>query len=141
MKCLPTERSQWQKQTPEIITQNEDDLVTWGKEEFQKLRRDLEPTLSTIQSKNEKLEEDFEMEQQWWTTSNTERLESHSIPPNELKHPIEMFPESRTFNKLKTEMLNRKEWKEKLLIRLGEFLEHYVPLPDRNVKTLQESTA
>lgn len=38
-------------------------------------------------------------------------------------------------------MLNMKEWKEKLLIPLGEFLEHYFPLPDRNVKTLQESTA
>ncbi|XP_022373796.1 centromere protein K isoform X2 [Enhydra lutris kenyoni] len=59
-KCLTAELSQWQKESPEIIPLNEEVLVTLGKEEFQKLRHDLELVLSTIQSKNEKLKEDLE---------------------------------------------------------------------------------
>ncbi|XP_077629670.1 centromere protein K isoform X2 [Crocuta crocuta] len=60
VKCLTAELSQWQKENPEIIPLNEEVLVTLGKEEFQKLRHDLELVLSTIQSKNEKLKEDLE---------------------------------------------------------------------------------
>uniref|UniRef100_A0AAA9SFB5 Centromere protein K n=2 Tax=Bos TaxID=9903 RepID=A0AAA9SFB5_BOVIN len=60
VKCLTAELSQWQKETPEMIPLNEEILVTLGKEEFQKLRNDLELVLSTIQSNNEKLKEDLE---------------------------------------------------------------------------------
>uniref|UniRef100_A0A8D1KB43 Centromere protein K n=2 Tax=Sus scrofa TaxID=9823 RepID=A0A8D1KB43_PIG len=60
VKCLTAELSQWQKETPEMIPLNEEVLVTLGKEEFQKLRHDLELVLSTIKSKNEKLKEDLE---------------------------------------------------------------------------------
>uniref|UniRef100_A0AC11AZV0 Centromere protein K n=1 Tax=Ovis aries TaxID=9940 RepID=A0AC11AZV0_SHEEP len=60
VKCLTAELSQWQKETPEMIPLNEEILVTLGKEEFQKLRHDLELVLSTIQSNNEKLKEDLE---------------------------------------------------------------------------------
>uniref|UniRef100_A0A8D2AX52 Centromere protein K n=1 Tax=Sciurus vulgaris TaxID=55149 RepID=A0A8D2AX52_SCIVU len=60
VKCLTAELSQWHKETPEVTPLTEDFLVTLGKEEFQKLRRDLENVLSTIQSKNEKLKEDLE---------------------------------------------------------------------------------
>nr|KAF6440084.1 centromere protein K [Rousettus aegyptiacus] len=60
VKCLTAELSQWQKETPEIIPLNDEVLVTIGKEEFQKLRHDLELVLSTIQSKNAKLKEDLE---------------------------------------------------------------------------------
>uniref|UniRef100_A0A7N5KCP2 Centromere protein K n=1 Tax=Ailuropoda melanoleuca TaxID=9646 RepID=A0A7N5KCP2_AILME len=59
-KCLTAELNQWQRESPEIIPLNEEVLVTLGKEEFQKLRHDLELILSTIQSKNEKLKEDLE---------------------------------------------------------------------------------
>ncbi|XP_044772827.1 centromere protein K isoform X2 [Neomonachus schauinslandi] len=59
-KCLTAELNQWQKESPGIIPLNEEVLVTLGKEEFQKLRHDLELVLSTIQSKNEKLKEDLE---------------------------------------------------------------------------------
>lgn len=52
-------------ETPEIIPLNEEVPVTLGKEEFQKLRHYLELVLSTIQSKNKKLKEDLEREQQW----------------------------------------------------------------------------
>uniref|UniRef100_A0A2K5F5J6 Centromere protein K n=1 Tax=Aotus nancymaae TaxID=37293 RepID=A0A2K5F5J6_AOTNA len=60
VKCLTAELSQWQKKTPEIIPLTEDVLLTLGKEEFQKLRHDLEMVLSTMESKNEKLKEDLE---------------------------------------------------------------------------------
>lgn len=52
-------------ETPEIIPLNEEVPVTLGKEEFQKLRHYLELVLSTIPSKNKKLKEDLEREQQW----------------------------------------------------------------------------
>ncbi|PNJ61040.1 CENPK isoform 5 [Pongo abelii] len=60
VKCLTAELSQWQKKTPETIPLTEDVLITLGKEEFQKLRQDLEMVLSTMESKNEKLKEDLE---------------------------------------------------------------------------------
>ena len=41
---------------------------------------------------------------------------------------------SRVFNELETKMHDIKEYKEKLLVTLGEFLEDHFPLPDRNVK-------
>ncbi|NP_001296234.1 centromere protein K [Equus caballus] len=144
MKCLTAELSQWQKETPKIIPLNEEVLLTLGKEEFQKLRHDLELVLSTIQSKNEKLKEDLEREQQW-LKEQQQLLESLNVLHKELKQQVVTVSESRIFNELKTKMHDIKEYKEKLLITLGEFLEDHFPLPDRNVKkkkkNVQESTA
>ncbi|XP_027979688.1 centromere protein K isoform X2 [Eumetopias jubatus] len=145
-KCLTAELNQWQKESPGIIPLNEEVLVTLGKEEFQKLRHDLELVLSTMQSKNEKLKEDLEREQQW-LDEQQQILESLNVLHNELKHQVVTFSESRVFDELKTKMHDIKEYKEKLLITLGEFLEDHFPLPDRNVKkkkkkkNFQESTA
>ncbi|XP_008047969.1 centromere protein K [Carlito syrichta] len=144
VKCLTAELSQWQKETPEIIPLTEDVLVTLGKEEFQKLRHDLEMVLSTIQSKNEKLKEDLEREQQW-LGEQQQIMESLNVLHNELKNQVVTFSKSRISNELKTKMLNIKEYKEKLLITLGEFLEDHFPLPDVNFKkkkqNIGESTA
>ncbi|XP_036166371.1 centromere protein K isoform X2 [Myotis myotis] len=131
VKCLTAELSQWQKETPEILPLSEEVLVTLGKEEFQKLRHDLELVLSTIQSKNEKLKEDLEREQQW-LDEQQQIFESLIALHNELKHQI--VTESRTFKELKTKLHDVKEYKEKLLVTLSEFLEDHFPLPDRNVK-------
>ncbi|XP_055108148.1 centromere protein K isoform X11 [Symphalangus syndactylus] len=143
VKCLTAELSQWQKKTPEIIPLTEDVLITLGKEEFQKLRQDLEMVLSTMESKNEKLKEDLEREQQW-LDEQQQIMESLNVLHSELKNKVETFSESRIFNELKTKMLNVKEYKEKLLSTLGEFLEDRFPLPDRSVKkkkkNIQEST-
>ncbi|XP_007176094.1 centromere protein K isoform X1 [Balaenoptera acutorostrata] len=144
VKCLTAELSQWQKETPEMIPLNEEVLVTLGKEEFQKLTHDLELVLSTIQSKNEKLKEDLEREQKW-LDEQQQILESLNVLHNDLKQQVVTFSESRLFNELKTKMRDIKEYKEKLLVTLGEFLEDHFPLPDRNVKkkkkNIQESTA
>ncbi|XP_017393321.1 centromere protein K [Cebus imitator] len=133
VKCLTAELSQWQKKTPEIIPLTEDVLLTLGKEEFQKLRHDLEMVLSTMESKNEKLKEDLEREQRW-LDEQQQIMESLNVLHNELKNKVETFSESRVFNELKTKLLNVKEYKEKLLITLGEFLEDHFPLPDGSVK-------
>lgn len=144
VKYLTAELSQWRKESPEIIPLNEDILVTLGKEEFQKLRHDLELVLSTIQSKNEKLKEDLEREQQW-LDEQQHILESLNVLHSELKHHTVTVSESRIFNELKTKLRDTKEYKEKLLITLSEFLEDHFPLPDRNVKkkkkNIQEPTA
>ncbi|XP_036166369.1 centromere protein K isoform X1 [Myotis myotis] len=137
VKCLTAELSQWQKETPEILPLSEEVLVTLGKEEFQKLRHDLELVLSTIQSKNEKLKEDLEREQQW-LDEQQQIFESLIALHNELKHQI--VTESRTFKELKTKLHDVKEYKEKLLVTLSEFLEDHFPLPDRNVKKKRKNT-
>ncbi|XP_063479328.1 centromere protein K isoform X12 [Symphalangus syndactylus] len=89
--------------------------------------------LSTMESKNEKLKEDLEREQQW-LDEQQQIMESLNVLHSELKNKVETFSESRIFNELKTKMLNVKEYKEKLLSTLGEFLEDRFPLPDRSVK-------
>ncbi|XP_007951046.1 centromere protein K [Orycteropus afer afer] len=143
-KFLAAELSQWQKKTPKIIPLTEDVLVTLGKEKFQKLKCDLEVILSAIQSKNKKLKEDLEREQQW-LNEQEQVLESLNTLYSELKNQVVPFSESRILNELKTKMLNIKEYKEKLLFTLGEFLEDHFPLPDGKVKkkkkNIQESTA
>uniref|UniRef100_A0A8C0LDJ3 Centromere protein K n=1 Tax=Canis lupus dingo TaxID=286419 RepID=A0A8C0LDJ3_CANLU len=129
-KCLTAELSQWQKESPES--------------KFQKLRVDLELVLSTVQSKNEKLKEDLEREQQW-LDEQQQILESLNVLHNKLKQQVVTFSESRVFDELNTKMHDIKEYKEKLLITLGEFLEDHFPLPDGNVKkkkkNVKESTA
>ncbi|XP_004678323.1 PREDICTED: centromere protein K [Condylura cristata] len=143
VKCLTAELSQWQKETPEIIPLSEEFLTTLGKEEFQKLRHDLELVLSTVQSKNQKLKEDLEREQQW-LNEQQQILDSLNVLYNDLKHETVTFSESRIFNELKTKMSDIKEYKKKLLFTMGEFLEDHFPLPDRRVKkkkkNIQEST-
>uniref|UniRef100_A0A663F5F8 Centromere protein K n=1 Tax=Aquila chrysaetos chrysaetos TaxID=223781 RepID=A0A663F5F8_AQUCH len=59
VKALQAEYNQWQKRTPEIISNNPDVLLALGKEELQKTKNDLEMVLATVQSKNEQLEEDL----------------------------------------------------------------------------------
>ncbi|XP_006899428.1 PREDICTED: centromere protein K [Elephantulus edwardii] len=142
-KCLTAELSHWQKETPKIIPLSEDTLLSLGKEEFQKLRRDLEMVLSTVQSKNEKLKEDLKREQQW-LDEQKQILQSLNNVHSELINQAVPISESRIFNELKTKMLTIKEYKEKLLVSLGEFLEDHFPLPDgKNKKrkgNIQEPT-
>ncbi|XP_073933504.1 centromere protein K isoform X1 [Castor canadensis] len=147
MKCLTAELSQWQKETPEITPLTEDVLITLGQEEnyqwmpevmFQKLRHDLEMVLSTIQSKNEKSKKDLSREQQW-LDEQQQILESLNVLHSELKNQVVTFSESRIFNELKAKILSVQEFKEKLLVSLGEFLEDHFPLPDGNVKKKQKN--
>uniref|UniRef100_G3T0X5 Centromere protein K n=1 Tax=Loxodonta africana TaxID=9785 RepID=G3T0X5_LOXAF len=144
-KYLAAELSQWQKETPKSkILISLFVLYTIILFQFQKLRHDLEMVLSTMQSKNEKLKEDLKREQQW-LDEQEQILESLNRVYNELKNQVVPFSESRIFNELKTKMVNIKEYKEKLLFTLGDFLEDHFPLPDGEVKkkkkNIQEPTA
>lgn len=133
VKCLTAELDHWKKRTPEITPLTEDVLVTLGKEEFQKLRCNLEMVVSMIQSKNEKLKEDLEREQQW-LDEQQQILESLNVLHSDLKNHTVTFSASRIFKELKAKMLSIKDFKEKLLFTLGEFLEDHFPLPDGNSK-------
>ncbi|XP_007523541.2 centromere protein K isoform X2 [Erinaceus europaeus] len=132
-KCLTAELSQWQNETPEIIPLSEEILVSLGKEQFTKLKHDLELVLSTVQSKNEKLKEDLEREQQW-LREQQQIMESLNALHNKMKEQIVTFSESRVISELKTKLHDIKEYRKKLLITMGEFLEDHFPLPDRNAK-------
>ncbi|XP_073933505.1 centromere protein K isoform X3 [Castor canadensis] len=130
-----------------ITPLTEDVLITLGQEEnyqwmpevmFQKLRHDLEMVLSTIQSKNEKSKKDLSREQQW-LDEQQQILESLNVLHSELKNQVVTFSESRIFNELKAKILSVQEFKEKLLVSLGEFLEDHFPLPDGNVKKKQKN--
>uniref|UniRef100_A0A8C5YQI8 Centromere protein K n=1 Tax=Marmota marmota marmota TaxID=9994 RepID=A0A8C5YQI8_MARMA len=145
VKCLTAELSQWHKETPEskilIFRFVFLSIISKGREEklFQKLRHDLEMVLSTIQSKNEKLKEDLEREQQW-LDEQQQIMESLNALYSELKNQFVTFSETRIFSELKTKMLNIKAFKEKLLSTLGEFLEDHFPLPDGNIKKKKKNT-
>ncbi|XP_028639933.1 centromere protein K isoform X2 [Grammomys surdaster] len=121
VKCLTAELDQWNKRKPE------------RKEEFQKLRCDLEMVLSIIQSKNEKLKEDLEREQQW-LDEQQQILQTLNVLHSDLKNQVVTFTESRIFNELKAKIRSIKEFKEKLLLTLGEFLEDHFPLPDERTQ-------
>ncbi|XP_032754837.1 centromere protein K [Rattus rattus] len=142
VKCLTAELGQWNKRKPETVPLSEGVLLTLGREEFQKLRYDLEMVRSVIQSENEKLKEDLAREQQW-LDEQQQILETLNVLHSDLKNRDVTFTESRIFNELKAKILSIKEFKEKLLLALGDFLEDHFPLPDGNtqkkrVKNIQE---
>ncbi|EDM10265.1 SoxLZ/Sox6 leucine zipper binding protein in testis (predicted), isoform CRA_a [Rattus norvegicus] len=141
VKCLTAELGQWNKRKPETVPLTEGVLLTLGKEEFQKLRYDLEMVRSIVQSENEKLKEDLAREQQW-LDEQQQILETLNVLHSDLKNRVVTFTESRIFNELKAKILSIKEFKEKLLLALGDFLEDHFPLPDGNTqkkrKNIQE---
>ncbi|XP_012873721.1 PREDICTED: LOW QUALITY PROTEIN: centromere protein K-like [Dipodomys ordii] len=134
-KCLTAEFKQWQNETPEVIPLTDDVLTTLEKEELQKLKNDLEIILLTIQSKNKKLKEDFAREQQW-LDEQQQIIDTLTTTQSELESHIEVHCKSRLemTNEMKAEILIIKEFKEKLLIALGEFLEYCFPLPGGKTK-------
>nr|XP_044994875.1 centromere protein K isoform X3 [Jaculus jaculus] len=120
------------------------ETLTNSNAQFQKLRQDLEMVLTTLQSKNEKLKEDLEREQQW-LNEQEQIMESLNLLHGELKNQVGTCSESRILNELKTKIISIKKFKEKILITLGKFLEDHFPLPHGNIKkkrkNIQESTA
>ncbi|KAM6230484.1 uncharacterized protein LJ264_015266 [Porphyrio hochstetteri] len=59
MKCLSEEHNQLQNKIPEVVSSGPDVLLSLGQDELQKVKSDLEILLSTLQSKNEQLDEDL----------------------------------------------------------------------------------
>ncbi|XP_010723781.1 centromere protein K [Meleagris gallopavo] len=87
--------------------------------------------LSAVQSKNEKLKEDLEREQQWHD-EQVQILNAFKEIEEKMKKEVLTDSEKREFQELKNQMLELKEHRKKLLNTLGEFLEEHFPLPERN---------
>ncbi|NXI67266.1 CENPK protein, partial [Anseranas semipalmata] len=134
MKALTVEYNQWQQRSPEIISTNPEVLLALGKEELQKVKKDLEMVLSTVRSKNKKLKEDLEREQRWHDEQE-QILEALKGIEEEMKNEIVSSCKKRAFEELKNEMLKLKAYKEELLNALGEFLEEHFPLPEEDGST------
>ncbi|XP_013036056.1 centromere protein K isoform X1 [Anser cygnoides] len=131
MKALTVEFTQWQKKSPEIISTNPEVLLTLGKEELQKVKKDLEMVLSTVQSRNKKLKEDLEREQQWHDEQEKILDALKEIEKN-MENEVVSHSKKRALQKLKDEILKVKAYKEELLNALGVFLEEHFPLPEED---------
>ncbi|XP_035409563.1 centromere protein K isoform X2 [Cygnus atratus] len=131
MKALTAEFTQWQKRSPEIISTNPEVLLTLGKEELQKVKKDLEMVLSTVQSRNKKLKEDLEREQRWHDEQE-KILDALKEIEKKMENEVVSHSKKRAFRELKDEILKVKAYKEELLNALGEFLEEHFPLPEED---------
>ncbi|XP_071587830.1 centromere protein K isoform X3 [Heliangelus exortis] len=166
-RALAAEHNEWQHRSPEIISDNLDVLLALGKEEFhsqqgtqlllrlthklfvyrlslcctavlQKVKKDLEMVLSTIQSRNEKLEEDLKREQQWHEEQKLVLDALNEIEKeknNEAKKLSRTSLNSRVLRELQHQEKKLSMYKKELLNALGEFLEEHFPLPDKTRST------
>ncbi|XP_047935487.1 centromere protein K isoform X2 [Anser cygnoides] len=115
----------------QIISTNPEVLLTLGKEELQKVKKDLEMVLSTVQSRNKKLKEDLEREQQWHDEQEKILDALKEIEKN-MENEVVSHSKKRALQKLKDEILKVKAYKEELLNALGVFLEEHFPLPEED---------
>ncbi|NWV47013.1 CENPK protein, partial [Daphoenositta chrysoptera] len=139
-KALTEHHHQWQARCPEIISSNPDVLLDLGKEELQKVKNDLEMVLSTVRSKNKKLEEDLKREQQW-CEEQEQMLATLNKTEEETKTQVGPCSTKREFDELKKKIMKLKTHKKGLLSALGEFLdEHFPPLEkDENTENKNSS--
>ncbi|NXM44888.1 CENPK protein, partial [Gymnorhina tibicen] len=139
-KALTVDYRQWQVRNPEIISTNPDVLLELGKEELQKVKNDLEMVLSTVRSKNKKLEEDLKREQQW--CEEQERLvDTLNKTGEETNTQIEQPSTKRGFDELKNKIQELKTYKKELLSALGEFLDEHFPLPEKGENTKNKNSS
>ncbi|NXH37210.1 CENPK protein, partial [Myiagra hebetior] len=131
-KALTVDYHQWQARNPEIFSANPDVLLELGKEELQKVKNDLEMVLSTVRSKNKKLEEDLKREQLWYEEQE-QMLET--LTDEETKSQVEQPSTKRGFDEVKNKIMNLKTYKKELLSALGEFLDEHFPLPEKGENT------
>ncbi|NXI97587.1 CENPK protein, partial [Psophia crepitans] len=129
VKALTVEYTECQKRSPEIISANPEVLLAVGKEELQKVKSGLEMVLSTLQSKNKRLEEDLKREQQWHEEQEKilgilNRIEE------ETKNQVKLSSK-RALHELQNKMLKLQLFKDELLNALSEFLEQQFPLPEK----------
>ncbi|XP_054139118.1 centromere protein K [Melozone crissalis] len=138
-KALTVDFQQWQARNPEVISTNPDVLLELGKEELQKVKNDLEMVLSTVQSKNKRLEEDLKREQQW-NEEQKQMLETlykvEEEANTEVEHPSTKSLKTRELNELKNKLLKLETYKKELLSALGKFLDEHFPPPEEgeNIK-------
>ncbi|NXQ28077.1 CENPK protein, partial [Alaudala cheleensis] len=96
--------------------------------QLQKVKNDLKIVLSTVQSKNKRLEEDLKREEQWYEEQK-QLLDTINQLEEEANTQVEQHSETREINELKNKILKLKTYKKELLSALGEFLDEHFPLP------------
>ncbi|NXI78930.1 CENPK protein, partial [Rhipidura dahli] len=139
-KALTVDYRQWQARNPEIICTNPDVLLELGKEELQKVKNDLEVVMSTVQSKNKKLDEDLKREQQWCQELE-QMLDTINKIEEETKTQVEQSSTKRGFDEVKNKIMKLKTYKKELLGVLGEFLDEHFPLPEKGENTESENSS
>ncbi|NXL84165.1 CENPK protein, partial [Alectura lathami] len=130
MKALRAEYYQWQKRDPELISTNPEVLLVLGEEELQNVKKDLEMVLAAVQLKNKKLKEDLEREQQWHEEQE-QLLHAFNEIEEEMKNEVVSDSDKRAYQELKKQMWELREYKNKLMNTLGEFLEEHFPFPEK----------
>ncbi|XP_068032960.1 centromere protein K [Anomalospiza imberbis] len=145
-KALTVDFHQWQARNPELISTNPDVLLELGKEELQKLENNLEVLLSAVQSKNKKLEEELEREQQWYEEQK-QMLETLNKIEEEANTQVDYLSTTvnlkiRKLSELKNKTLKLNTFKNELLSALVGFLHEHFPLLEggENI-TLKNSSA
>ncbi|NXT77450.1 CENPK protein, partial [Zapornia atra] len=133
VKGLLEEHNRWQKKRPEVVSSSPDVLLALGQEELQKVKSDLEMLLSTLQSKNKRLEEDLKREQQWYKEQEQILYILNKIEEEAKKQVNHCSNKSLTKAslELKNKTLRVNFFKEHLLNDLCGFLEEHFPLPEK----------
>ncbi|NXM71898.1 CENPK protein, partial [Serilophus lunatus] len=138
-KTLTADCQQWHVRDPEVISTNPDVLLELGKEELERLKNDLEMVLSTTWSKNKKLEEDLEREQQW-IEEQEQLLNILNRTEEEAKMEAEQLSKRRGNQELKNEIMKLNIYKKELLNALGEFLDKHFPVPREDKSTEKKNS-
>ncbi|NXA62466.1 CENPK protein, partial [Mohoua ochrocephala] len=105
-----------------------------------KVKNDLEMLLSTVRSKNKKLEEDLKREQQW-CEEQEQVLNTLDKTEKETNTQAEQPSVKREFDELKNKIMKLKTYKKELLSALGEFLDEHFPLPERGENTENKNSS
>ncbi|KAJ1209585.1 hypothetical protein NDU88_004959 [Pleurodeles waltl] len=134
VKSLMAECTQWQKKEPEIISANQEVLLTLGKQELQKVNRELEMVLSSVRSKNRKLKEELKMEQRW-LEEQQQLVQALSSRQEELKNHVVQISEKRVCREVEQKIIKIRAYEQELLGALGEFLGEHFPLPEKPEET------
>ncbi|KAM4808303.1 centromere protein K [Rhinophrynus dorsalis] len=134
VKALTVEYEQWQNKTPEIISNNQDVLLAIGKEELEKVDRDLEMILSSVQAKNKELKKDLEKEQNW-LSGQQQLVDALTARKKDLENQLSSYSKKRMFEEFSSKLLKVRAYKDELLSALGDFLEEHFPLPEQHVNS------
>lgn len=134
VKSLMAECTQWQKKEPEIISANQEVLLALGKQELQKVNRELEMVLSSVRSRNRKLKEELKMEQRW-LEEQQQLVQALSSRQDELKNQVVPISEKRVCLEIEQKIAKIRVYGQEILEALGDFLGEHFPLPEKHEET------
>ncbi|NWH94560.1 CENPK protein, partial [Aegithalos caudatus] len=128
-RALTVDCHAWQARDPELISTNPQVLLELGKEELQKVKKNLEMVLSTVQSENSRLDENLEREKQWYEEQKQMLDTLKKIEEMANARVEQSYNKNRELDELKNKILKLKAYKKELLNALSEFLDTHFPQP------------